>query len=160
MGTSRPGNNRNSCLKRFAFRSDRSVSLRRPLTRVGRSYGNRSCRHEARSCDAYGFRRRSCKGVNLSASHKRPDRMLFLSLLRRLSDFLCKPNLSQIVIGSPTANFGISNHAHAFGVADGFEAGVGVELCEDVFDVIVHGCGADVELIRNRPRAVALCQTL
>lgn len=80
-------------------------------------------------------------------------------------------NRSQIVIGSEEAwpqikrifngSSQISlNHADAFGVADGFEAGVGVEFCEDVFDVIVYGGGADVELIRNRARAVALCQTL
>ena len=53
-----------------------------------------------------------------------------------------------------------SNHAYAFGVADGLEAGVGVELCEDVFDVIVHRSRADVELISNCSSAVALCQAL
>jgi hypothetical protein len=31
------------------------------------------------------------------------------------------------------------NHADAFRVADGLEAGVDVEFCEDVFDVIVYG---------------------
>jgi hypothetical protein len=35
-------------------------------------------------------------------------------------------------------------------VADGLKAGVDVEFCEDVFDVIVYGRGADVELIRDR----------
>ena len=37
---------------------------------------------------------------------------------------------------------------------------MGVELCEDVFDVIVYGGGADVELIRDLSCAVTLCQTL
>jgi hypothetical protein len=43
-------------------------------------------------------------------------------------------------------------------VADGFEAGVGVEFCEDVFDVIIHGGGADVELVRNLASAVAFAK--
>src|SRR5689334_10272639 len=53
-----------------------------------------------------------------------------------------------------------SNHAHALRVANGFKAGVGVEFREDVFDVIVHRCRADVELIGNVSSAVPLGQTL
>ena len=34
-----------------------------------------------------------------------------------------------------------------------------VKLCENVFDVIIHSSRADVEFIRNRSGAVALCQT-
>ena len=45
-------------------------------------------------------------------------------------------------------------------MTDRFEAGVGVEFCEDVFDVIIYGCGTDVELIRYLSSVVALCQTL
>jgi hypothetical protein len=45
-------------------------------------------------------------------------------------------------------------------VADGFEAGVDVEFCEDVFDVIVYSRRTDVELISNFSCAVALRQTL
>lgn len=52
------------------------------------------------------------------------------------------------------------DHADALRVADGLEAGVDVEFCEDVFDVIVYGGGADVELIGNSSGAVALRQTL
>ena len=40
------------------------------------------------------------------------------------------------------------------------EAGVDVEFREDVFDVIIDGGGADVELIRDLSSSVALCQTL
>lgn len=52
------------------------------------------------------------------------------------------------------------NHAYALRVADGFEAGVSVEFCEDVLDVFIYGGGADVQLIRYLSSVVALCQTL
>ena len=45
-------------------------------------------------------------------------------------------------------------------MTDRLEAGVDVQFCEDVFDVIVDGGRTDVKLIGNRSCAVTLCQTL
>ena len=50
------------------------------------------------------------------------------------------------------------NHSHAFGVSNCFEAGVSVELCQNVLDVIIHRRRADVELIGNCFCTVALRQ--
>ena len=50
------------------------------------------------------------------------------------------------------------NHAGALGMPDRFQASVSVELRENVFDVIVHGSRADIQLIGNGPGAVAPCQ--
>ena len=41
-----------------------------------------------------------------------------------------------------------------------FEASVCVELGENVLDVIINGCGTDIQLIRNRLCVVTLRQTL
>ena len=53
-----------------------------------------------------------------------------------------------------------SNHTGTFGMADSFEASMNVKFGEDMFDVIIDGCRADVKLIGNCSCALALCQAL